>query len=513
MFTKQPTTIREKLAQLMFVRIGSNLPPVLTAEEDSSRIEQLLRELPLGGLILFNGRRKETAATLAHLQAKAAYPLLVGADIERGVGQQVFGHTMFPHALAFDAVGVEADSLVREFAQLTAQMARANGIHIAFAPVADVNSEPQNPIIATRAFGTSPQRTAELVAAYIQSAQAAGLLTTAKHFPGHGDTQDDSHSDLPLVEKSPAELEACELVPFQAAIKQQVALIMTAHVQYSQLDSAGNPATLSASILTDLLRKELHFQGAVVSDSLLMEGVKQQTDDEGALAVAALSAGVDILLDVADPAGTLAALEHAVEAGKLPVERVEEAFNRVWDLKRLVFDAGTTEQSGPETGETAATVLAEKCARGAITIVKQSENLLPLSREKRLLAVLLKPFTTSLDDREQPLAKALCEQFDAVDYFELGPDSDEAATSEILKQVESAEQVLIAMIVKPAAWHRFGLSEQHATLTSALLEHSHCVLASLGTREALDPFSQAKVQICTFSDVPVSQRALVEAIV
>ncbi|MEQ8835417.1 MAG: glycoside hydrolase family 3 N-terminal domain-containing protein, partial [Lacipirellulaceae bacterium] len=290
-------------------------------------------------------------------------------------------------------------------------------------------------------------------------------------------------------------------------------LIMTAHVQYSQLDSSGNPATLSSNILTEILRNELNYKGVIVSDSLLMEGVKQQTDNEGDLAIAAINAGVDLLLDVADPVATLASLEKAVSAGPLQADRVEEAFDRDWNLKRMVFEGNTPRSSNPEEGEEAAIQLAERAARGAVTVVNNTEGMLPLSKEKSLLAVLLKPFTTSLDDQEQPLASALRSRFDAVNYFELGPESDEALTAKILKQAESAEQVLVAMIVKPAAWHRFGLSEEHATLTKALLMNPNCVLVSLGTREAFDPFPEAKVQICTFSDVPVSQRALVEALV
>ncbi|QDS98288.1 glycoside hydrolase family 3 protein [Adhaeretor mobilis] len=512
---KRPTELREKLAQLMFVRIGSNLSPVRTVGDDAARIENLLKECPVGGLILFNGRRGETAQTLDRLQSLSEIPLLVGSDIERGVGQQLLGHVVFPHAMAFEAMGDQAVQAVREFAEVTAKMALANGIHITFSPVADVNSEPRNPIIATRAYGTTPARAAELVSAFVESTQAAGLLSAAKHFPGHGDTQDDSHSDLPVVDKSAEELHACELVPFKAAIRQEVSLIMTAHVQYPQLDDSGRPATLSQPILTDLLRKEMGFAGAIISDSLLMEGVKQQSTDEGSLAIDALTAGVDILLDVADPKDTLDALVQAVGDGRLTTTRVEEAFEVVWQLKERIFAKPAIAAQGTPTdrGESQAEQLAADYASQAVTLVRNDKTLLPLNPDKSLLAVLLKPFTTSLDDPEQALAGALRTQFPSLSYFELGPESSQVDNETILQQAAAAEQVLVAMIVKPAAWHRFGLNERHQTLVQSLSEHQHCVLASLGTREALDPFSQAKVQICTFSDVPVSQRALVERIV
>ncbi|MCA9231866.1 MAG: hypothetical protein KDA57_14550 [Planctomycetales bacterium] len=517
----KPKSLREKLAQLIFVRIGSNLPPVRTVEQDAERIANLLQECPVGGLLLFNGRRGETAHTLADLQSQSQYPLLVASDIERGVGQQILGHTMFPHAMAFDALGEEAEQAVRQFAKCTAIMARANGIHITFAPVADVNIDPRNPIISTRAFGSEPGRVSQLVKVFVESCQSEGLLATAKHFPGHGNTHEDSHSMLPRVESTRDELEACELAPFRAAIAAQVALVMTAHVQYPGLDDSGKPATLSAPILTNLLRSKLGFQGAVASDSLLMEGVKREAADEGTLAVEAINAGVDLLLDVADPIATLDALERAVLQQQLAEARAEQAFERLWRLKELAFrerDASAAlvpldTQQPTETGESLAAELALDDARRAVTVVCDEQSLLPLASDRSLLAVLLKPFETNLDAPEQPLAEALCERFARSTYFELGPSCEQATLEEILHCARSAEQLLIAMIVKPAAWHRFGLDEKHKTLLQQLLQHPGCVLASLGTPEALKPFANAGVQICAYSDVPVSQRALAERLI
>lgn len=518
---EKPSSLREKLAQLIFVRIGSNLQPVQTVEQEASRVANLLKECPIGGLLLFNGRRGETARTLAHLQTQSRCPLLVAADIERGAGQQLIGHTMFPHAMAFDAIGEEAEEAVRLFAKLTAATARSNGIHIAFAPVADVNIDPENPIIATRAFGSEPQRVAQLVSAFVTSCQAEGLLATAKHFPGHGNTHEDSHSSLPCVDSSLRDLQACELVPFRAAIEAGVSLIMTAHVQYPQLDASGKPATLSYPILTELLRNQMGFQGAIVSDSLLMEGVKRESANEGSLAVEALEAGVDILLDVADPVATLDALFEACSQGRLSQERIEEAFSRLWDLKELAFtERNDSTNRVPvdvnfpaETGEQLAASLALSCARNAVEIMGNSKKLLPLSTDRSLLTVLLKPFETDLDLPEQPLAEELRKRFSQSTYFELGPNSNQAEVDGILAEAKNAEQVLVAMIVKPAAWHRFGLEEKHANLLEKLLQHECCVLASLGTPESLKPFDEASAKICTYSDVPVSQTALAEAIV
>ena len=314
-------------------------------EEDAERIESLLGECAIGGLLLFNGRQDATAQTLAHLQCLSKYPLLVAADIERGVGQQLRGETLFPHAMAFSALGDDAEQHVHEFARLTGLAARTNGIHISFSPVADVNVDPRNPIIATRSFGSDPQRVSKLVSAYIAGCKAGGLLATAKHFPGHGNTHEDSHHALPTVKASREEMETCELTPFKAAITAEVPLIMTAHVRYPGLDPSGTPATLSKPILVDLLRGSLGFQGVVASDSLLMEGVKSQSQNPGELALKTLLAGVDLLLDVEDPLSTLAALESAVANGHLSIERVDEAYQRVCDLKQQAAAADTVSES------------------------------------------------------------------------------------------------------------------------------------------------------------------------
>ncbi len=191
-------TLREKIAQLVFVRIGSNMPPVRTVEQDEERVLRLLEECPIGGLLLFNGG-PNTKQSLERLQAASAVPLLVGSDIERGVGQQVRGCTVFPHATAFEKLGAEAEAAVADYARTLAREARDVGIHITFAPVADVNTNPRNPIINTRAFSENTARATSLTRAYVVAAEAAGLCTTAKHFPGHGDTQGDSHDSLPSL--------------------------------------------------------------------------------------------------------------------------------------------------------------------------------------------------------------------------------------------------------------------------------------------------------------------------
>lgn len=503
-------SLREKLAQLIFVRIGSNLPPVRTVEDDVERVEDLLRQYPLGGLLLFNGQREQTAQTLDRLQSISRFPLLIGADIERGIGQQLRGYTLFPHAMAFDALGDDAASAVYEFARLTGLSARAHGIHISFSPVADVNIDPRNPIISTRSFGNDPARVAELVAAYVRGAKSGGLPSTTKHFPGHGNTHEDSHHELPTVRSSIEELHSCELMPFQSAINAGAELIMTAHVTFPALDGTGTPATLSRQILTDLLRKQLEFTGAVISDSLLMEGVTRQFENEGEMSAHALLAGVDILLDIKDPGLVLAELEKRVASRQIPLARVDEAVARICHLKEIAFDNNASPQ-GSDISKVIleSELLAKSVARQSIQVFDNQPKP-ELRTDHEIFVVMLRPHQSHLDPPDQPFGQFMRQRFSRCEYRELRPDSTPDDYTTALKQAVDAEQIVVAMIVKPAAWHRFGLLPEQNHFVRELVSRRDCTLASLGSPVPLEDYPNAGHRVCAYSDVFVSQEALAD---
>ncbi|MAT68655.1 MAG: hypothetical protein CMJ58_03950 [Planctomycetaceae bacterium] len=513
-------TLAEKLAQLMIVRIGSNMPPVRTADEDEQRVIDLLAECPLGGLVLFNGLHPTSGATLARVQAASRIPLLVGSDIERGYGQQFRPFPVFPHMMAFDHMGDAAPAAVRQFAELTALAARRAGVHIAFAPVADVNTDPRNPIISTRAFSTQPARGAELTAAAIEGFRAGGLLSCAKHFPGHGDTHQDSHHEMPTVELSAEELRGRELLPFKAAIAAGAPLLMTAHVSYPALDPTRTCATLSRPILTDLLRGELGYDGAIITDSVLMAGAMEQTTSEPDLCLRALQAGVDLLLDVGDPVAAVAELEQAVQRGDLPLERVDDAVARVLRLKQMVLinsegnigGAATTPEPDNETDlQDRTQAAAAEVAAAAIEVRSGAEHL-PLSASQSLLAVLVNPYRSHLDPDTPELFTALQERLPHAECVELRGDESAERWDELTSRALAAEQVLAAIVVKPAAWHHFGLPAAASAWLSDLLPQRAVVLACLGTPIGLESLAGARCSLCTYSDVGASQRALVECL-
>jgi beta-N-acetylhexosaminidase len=505
-------SLREKIAQLVFVRIGSNMPPVRTVEQDHERVLRLVDECPVGGLLLFNGG-PDTKKSLERLQAKSQTPLLVASDVERGVGQQVKGFTLFPHAAAFDKLGSKAPKAVAEFARSIAHEAREAGIHITFGPVADVNTNPRNPIINTRAFSEDAGRAAELTRAFVAAAEAAGLATTAKHFPGHGSTERDSHDSVVSVTRSRAELQACEFVPFEAAIDAGCSLVMTAHVSYPALDPSGAPATLSPAMLNGLLREEMGFRGVVCSDSLLMAGVRNLFPREEEMTLAVLQAGVDLLLDLEQPRSVIDYLCECVDAGRLDESRVDEAFERVRALKSRVFaKTENVEGAGARGSNLSAGALAERVAKEAIQIIGELRHgPLPFRIDAPVVAVLLKPFETAIEPPEQPLGAFLREQFRETTYIQLGPKTDDAAYDRARELARNAKQLLLAVIVRPAAWHAFGLRPvQVEFVRHVVSERKDVVLASLGVSHAITEFDTAGVRLCTFSDVPVSQRALVE---
>jgi beta-glucosidase-like glycosyl hydrolase len=507
-----PTNLREKLAQLIFVRIGSNMKPARTVEQDEHRVAKLLDACPIGGLLLFNGG-PNTKDALERLQEVSKIPLLVASDIERGVGQQVKGCTVFPHAMAFEKLPRDAMLAVAEFAEASAREARDVGIHISFSPVADVNTNPQNPIIATRAFSENAYRAADLAAAYVSAAEVAGLRTTAKHFPGHGDTQQDSHDSLPSVPRSLEQLEICELVPFRSAIDAGCSLVMTAHVAFPEIDPSGVPATLSPIILNDLLRKKLGFRGVICSDSLLMAGVRDAFASEEEMALAVLNAGVDLLLDVNDPARIVDFLCECVDREQLTQQRIDEAFARVWQLKQKAFSDFHQAALGPISPSSPnASALAQRVAQGAIEITGSGKqaDVLPFEPDSPLVAVLLKPFETPIEPQTQPLAAALRQQFREVKYLQLGPQADVADYEAAAYIVLDAPQLLVAIIVRPAAWHAFGLLPVQKEFVQWITQERAVVLASLGVPYALRDFPDAALRICTYSDVPVSQQALAE---
>ena len=334
-------SLKEQIGQMVVVRASGYLFDHQIRypawEAPAAKLQRWL-QLNLGGVILLGGSAGELYLRIEQLQNWSKTPLLVAADIEEGVGQWFAGATQFPPPMALGAIAAQNPQMARQYAAqigaVTAQEAVAVGLNWVLAPVVDVNNNPDNPVINVRSFADNPALVGELATAYIEGAKPYPVLTTAKHFPGHGDTATDSHLDLPVLPHSASRLEAVELGPFRQAIAAGVDSVMSAHLRIPAWD-AERPATLSPSILTAQLRQRLGFEGLIVTDALIMGGVAKYAPPEET-AVMAVEAGADILLMPADPEGAIAAVEEAVHSGRLSRQRIEESVARIWRAKSKV---------------------------------------------------------------------------------------------------------------------------------------------------------------------------------
>ena len=337
-------TLREKIGQMIVVRASGHLFDHQIAypiwEASNPQLSRWLETLNLGGVILLGGSAGELFLRSQQLQQWSKTPLFIAADIEEGVGQRFSGATYFPPPMALGEIAKSNLALAKKYAykmgEVTAREALAMGINWILTPVVDVNNNPDNPVINIRAFADSAEVVSELSTAFIKGAKNYPTLTTAKHFPGHGDTSNDSHLELPIISHNNERLEGLELVPFQAAINAQVDSIMTAHLLINAWDKH-NPATLSKAILTDKLREELGFDGLIVTDALIMGGVAKFADSEE-ITVKAVEAGADVLLMPDDPETAINAIYHAVKSGRLTVAKIDESLQKIWQAKEKIFN-------------------------------------------------------------------------------------------------------------------------------------------------------------------------------
>ncbi|MDJ0509657.1 MAG: glycoside hydrolase family 3 N-terminal domain-containing protein [Crocosphaera sp.] len=309
-------------------------------EASNSQLSHWLEMLNLGGVILLGGSAGELFLRSQQLQQWSKTPLFIAADIEEGVGQRFSGASYFPPPMALGEIAKSDLPLATKYAyqmgEITAKEALAIGINWILTPIVDVNNNPDNPVINIRSFSDNPEVVSELSTAFIKGAKNYPALTTAKHFPGHGDTSNDSHLDLPVINHNNERLENLELVPFHAAIKAKVDSIMTAHLLISAWDKH-HPATLSKVILTDKLRQKLGFDGLIVTDALIMGGVAKFANSEEII-VKAVEAGADILLMPDDPETAINAVYNAVESGRLTVARIDESLKKIWKAKEKLFN-------------------------------------------------------------------------------------------------------------------------------------------------------------------------------
>ena len=377
----QSLSLKEQIAQTIVVRASGYLFDHQIRypawEATNAQLQQWLEELNLGGVILLGGSSIELQARSRQLQSWATTPLLIAADIEEGIGQRFPGGTWFPPPMALGAIYQQNRDLAKKYARqmgsITAEEAMSVGINWLLAPVVDVNNNADNPVINIRAFGDKPEVVSALATAFIEGAKSYPVLTTAKHFPGHGDTVTDSHLELPALAHDDERLANIELPPFQSAIAARVDSVMTAHLLISAWDKQ-KPATLSSKIVTEKLRQQLGFAGLIVTDALIMGGITQYASPSE-VAIMAVEAGSDILLMPDDPEVAIASIYDAVKSGRISAERIEESVRRIWQAKQKVsFPAVSSELSSQKARLTVNSILQDSIQTGNIPLSHNSSE-------------------------------------------------------------------------------------------------------------------------------------------
>lgn len=414
----------------------------------------------VGGFSIFGGPADAVAELTAGLRARSEHPLLIASDLERGAGQQFSGATPLPPLAAIGSL----DDLetTRRAGALTAREALALGVNWVYAPVADVDSEPRNPIIGSRAFGTRPEVVARQVAAWIRGCHDEGAICCAKHFPGHGRTVDDSHAVLPRVTATRAELEETDLKPFHAAVQAGVDSVMTAHVAFPALDPSGTAATLSHDVIGQLLRRELGFSGLIVTDALIMQGVIEAGSDEAQAAVAAVEAGCDALLYPRDLEAVIHALEAAV-GHALSEVRAADAIERV-----SAVSARSLASRDGEWGRVEDRVWAASVGARALVLVRGQPR---LSQSGDAYVDLL----TIDDDLGGPFASPPRDAFP-------GALRDAGFLVRDVELAEASQQLIIALYCDIRAWKGTpGLSEDAAErMEQAVARHPSALVVLFG---------------------------------
>ena len=520
--TLRKMTTDEKIGQLLFTTYHGNFTAA-----DAPAYQKMMhdvKDLHVGGFInvteasplgIVKSQAYPTAVLSNQLQAKSKLPLLIGADFERGTAMRLDEGTSFPTAMALAAAGNPRDAYT--MGKITAREARAVGIHWIYAPDADVNNNPGNPIINTRSFGEDPVRVAEFVAEFVRGVEENGGLATAKHFPGHGDTASDSHLDLPVIHADKERLERIELVPFRAAMDVGVSSVMTGHLSVPALEpDADTPATLSPHILTDLLRKELRFQGLIVTDAMDMGGITVR-NAPGEAAVRAVVAGADAVLMPPVPDAAFEALQAAVKSGRISPERLDASVRRILQAKarlglhkeRLVDVNAINEKFGSAAWQKEAQEISDR----GVTLLRDTAHRLPLDGTKPMRGLLVSFYADPEPYPGEDLERELRARFDSLTTLRA---DTRFVKADLLKlpSADTYDLAILAFFVRVS--DRKGnvdVPAEQAALAEQIYKTGKPVITvGLGSPYLIENFPKAETWLAAFGISDVAQISVARAL-
>jgi beta-N-acetylhexosaminidase len=523
-------TLEEKVGQLFvtdFVALYSH-----EASENYTRIKEQIEKYHVGGLVLAGGAVYDIVVMLNGLQRISKTPLIVAADLEAGLG---FWHpwhfvkgrapdlpkfvsgggTIFPGNMALGATRNE--TYAYEVGRITAEEARAVGIQWILAPVVDVNNNPRNPIINTRSFGEDPEAVAGLGVAFIRGCQEAGAIATAKHFPGHGDAEEDSHMKLPVLGFDLAHLESVELVPYQQGIAAGLKSIMSGHIALPKLDPSRRPATLSEPILTGLLRERMKFDGIIVTDGLTMQGVTDKFS-AGQAALLAIQAGADCLLVCPDIDAGFASLVEAVKEGKLSEARIDSSVKKILSAKAWLgldkdrfVDVSSIEKV---VGSPASEAMARQISCDAITLLQNKKRAVPISRDKDLKIGVVVLSDASNRELGRDFISSLRGLYRNVSVVHLNASAGTEAVKEALENARHSDVTLLPAFVSIGSWKGpLGLPKPVKRFLRQVASIKRPAIAiSFGDPYILCEMPELSATLCAYSGIRLMQLAVVEAL-
>jgi beta-N-acetylhexosaminidase len=519
--TMASLTLRQKVGQLIMPWVGGDYAAVGSPEFE--QVRKWVENDEVGGLVLSIGLPLSYGAKLNELQQRAKVPLLIASDMENGPGMRLGniyalpsllpqgGGTVFPPVMALGAAG--SDTLAFQLGQVLGSEARAIGVHMVFGPVLDVNANPLNPVINTRSFGENPELVGRLARAYIRGARSMGLMTTGKHFPGHGDTDVDSHLDLPTIRADRQHLDSVDLPPFRAAVNEGIDAIMTAHIAVVGVEGANaGPATLSHGFMTGVLRDEMHFSGVLFTDAMTMGGVAKRYGATEPL-IMAVEAGADVLLMPRDVTTAIETIVGAVQSGRLTEARINESVRRILVAKaraglpegRLV-DLNAVDRIVSIPAHTA---VAEEVAEKSITLALDKTSLVPLALDSSKKVLSLTYADAADLTAGRTFDPIIASRFPLTASLKVDSRTTEAEYATLNARADSADVILVSAYVSPREFAgTIGTQRGFSQFVENLaLSGKPIIVLSFGSPYLISAFPSVTSYLVAWGGAPISQRA------
>lgn len=506
-------SIRERCAQMIMPMVNSSA--IVEGSKDNEKVKSLVSDSKVGGLILFQGDVSSRVDIINYFNKLTDNPLLFSADFERGLGTRIIDATEFPYNMALGATG-DFD-LAYKMGKAVGEESRALGIGLNFAPVADINDNYANPVINLRAYSEDKWMVAQYCSAFIQGSKEGRVISTAKHFPGHGNTRIDSHHDLPIINVDRNSLLQNEFVPFMESIKSGVQAIMIGHLNVPAIEPAEIPSSLSSKVINDLLRKEMGFDGLVVTDALNMNAITNYYSDEDA-ALLAVKAGADILLMPPDEFLAIDAVYRGVMSGELNLERINDSVRRILAAKQWLglnkYNKIDLADVKNELSDKEHIDLAKLIAEKSITLVKNEDSLVPIQTSKYKKAVCLTITDGVGSSSVLNFQNSLDKKFKNIKKIFVNNKTKKTALRKAVDTARNGDLIIIASFIKVKSGSEAPIvSTANSDLIKKILKlKKPIVFVSFDSPYMLSFFNKADTYICSFGNTPASQLAMYNAL-